>query len=324
MLTSERLIFGSVVIGAGFGFRTAASLHAVRAVQPTASHLGEALLRIALEGPGAGAAAPAPVLLRFGRGAQARAQRDSWLGCIELMRRAYLHGWALATDTPIARAAHCVACAAALSDPSDGSALLGLLPAHPPRVRASRLSREVAADRWQLLRLSGLCGGGAAPLRILSIAAAGSGLAVSTRDGTLLLFKVRARARRIASTRGRAWIGRCGSRTRTRRRHSAAHGTAQHMAQRSAWHSAQMSASRRPAPPSPLTASGPRLSRPFRPGAFALGCGRRPRRRPRRHSGRDASATAVDAAAHSRLPFAAANVLWPPPPALPSYGHGHE
>jgi len=75
VLTSERLIFGSLVFGAGFGFRTAASLHALRAVQPAASTLGEALLRINIDGPGA-----EPVVLRFGRGAAARAQRDRWLG----------------------------------------------------------------------------------------------------------------------------------------------------------------------------------------------------------------------------------------------------
>ena len=83
VLTSERLIFGSLVFGAGFGFRTAASLHALRAVQSAASTLGEALLRINIDGPGA-----EPVLLRFGRGAAARAQRDRWLASLELMRRA--------------------------------------------------------------------------------------------------------------------------------------------------------------------------------------------------------------------------------------------
>ena len=51
------------------------------------------------------------LLLRFGRGAAARSQRDSWFGCIELMRRAYAHAYALASELPIARAAHCVACA---------------------------------------------------------------------------------------------------------------------------------------------------------------------------------------------------------------------
>ena len=207
VLTSERLIFGSLVFGAGFGFRTAASLHALRAVQPAASTLGEALLRINIDGPGA-----EPVVLRFGRGAAARAQRDRWLASLEpedslhasahhsavlfhrwlasleLMRRAYLHAWALGTDTPIARAGHCVACAASLSDPADGAPLLDLLPALPPRVRASRDSREMA-DRWQLVPLSGACASEPG-LRIVSIAAAGSGLAICTSDGTLILYKV--------------------------------------------------------------------------------------------------------------------------------------
>ena len=111
-----------------------------------------------------------------------------WLASLELMRRAYLHAWALGTNSPIARAGHCVACAAALSDPADGAPLLDLLPALPPRVRASRDSREMA-DRWQLVPLNGACASEPG-LRIVSIAAAGSGLAISSSDGSLILYKV--------------------------------------------------------------------------------------------------------------------------------------
>jgi hypothetical protein len=45
------------------------------------------------------------------------------------------------------------------------------------------------ADRWQLVPLSGACASEPG-LRIVSIAAAGSGLAICTSDGTLILYKV--------------------------------------------------------------------------------------------------------------------------------------
>ena len=123
-LTSDRLLFGSVK------FVTAASLHTIRAVRSVEGLLGEALIRLSLDTSPSGAET---VLLRFGRGASARAQREVWMGCLELMRRAYAHAFALASDVPIMRAAHCVACAAALRDEMDGRALMGLLSAQPPR-----------------------------------------------------------------------------------------------------------------------------------------------------------------------------------------------
>lgn len=179
-LTSERLLFGSL------RFQTAASLPALRSVRKAEGLLGEALLHLGIEGPKA-----APLLLRFGRGRSARAQRDAWLDSIELMRRAYAHAYALASDSPVTCAGHCVACAAALPDEVDATPLLQLLSAQPPRSTArGPCALESDSRQWQLLRLTGDTGM-MPSLRVSCIAAAGSGLAVATLGAELILYRVR-------------------------------------------------------------------------------------------------------------------------------------
>ena len=180
-LTSERLLLGSV------RFQTAASLPAVRSVRAFEGLLGEAMLRIMIDGRGS-----APLLLRFGRGGAARTRRDTWFCCIELLRRAYAHAYALASDVPIAQAAHCVACAAALPSEADGSPLLQLLPAQPPRSGAPSgacAASEVDSAQWRLVRLSGDIGSAPA-LRIGCIASVGSAFAIATLGGEIILSRL--------------------------------------------------------------------------------------------------------------------------------------
>ena len=186
-LTSERLLFGSV------SFVTAASLPALRSVRAAENFLGESILRLKLDDGRDEAHKTKEVHLRFGRGGTARAQRDAWAGCLELMRRAYAHAYALASELPIARAAHCVACAAALPSEGDGAPLLQLLPAQPPRSGAPRsgyVTSGADGAQWRLMRLSGDVGK-TTTLRIACLAAAGSGFAIGTLGGEIRLYRLR-------------------------------------------------------------------------------------------------------------------------------------
>ena len=181
-LTSDRLLFGTL------RFRTVASLPAIRTMRATEGLLSDALLHLAVD-DGHGS----EVILRFGRGRDAKAQRDVWLASLELMRRAHAHSYALASDGPVVRAAHCAACAAALPDarPSLGLPLLQLLSAHPPRGvpgGGHMTGVDSGNDEWRLVRLSGATAT-AHTLRVACIAAAGDLLAVSVLGGQLILYR---------------------------------------------------------------------------------------------------------------------------------------
>ena len=78
---------------------------------------------------------------------------------------------------------------AALPNDTDGAPLLQLLSAQPPRTRrgVTAAALDVDSTQWRLVRLSGDTG---RTLRVGCIAAAGSGLAVATLGGEIILYRV--------------------------------------------------------------------------------------------------------------------------------------
>ncbi|KAL1510631.1 hypothetical protein AB1Y20_006932 [Prymnesium parvum] len=180
LLTSERLLFGTVT------FVTAAALSALMQIEALEINWGDCALRLAIDGPGA-----EPLLLRFGRTAAAHAERDDWLSALEEMRRAYSHAWAMGSEVPIIRAAHCVACAAAFGAVGGGRALLKL---EPPKPFGSTLRLRSTSRERQGLRLSRLVGdiSSEGSLRVSAIGAMGSLLCVGFSGGELHMYRVHA------------------------------------------------------------------------------------------------------------------------------------
>ena len=203
-LTSERLLLGTM------NFATLVALDAISSLEAREGILGESLFVLTIEDaasskvPTAAFAATRDrrsgnsklragereIILRFGRSESSRCERDSWLSSVKELAGAYALSWAAGNTLYIARAAHSVACSAAL--PPRQQRQLASTPCSS-RIEnspsAARLGGSLIdrSDSVQLMRLSGITSGA---LRISCIAGDGTYLALATVDATINLYQV--------------------------------------------------------------------------------------------------------------------------------------